>query len=307
MRYHSVYRMRPCIGAILLLTTLCAPVSALEVNPASIEFKTVKDTTVIQLTDGGQPVPASAVQSAKLYVGAHDYDHMITVSKADGALTVRPTEMLELGTYDLTIVTSRGTARVSVLALLQIVDNSLAARAARQGVSVDAIKEQLGISQPLGKERIDLNLPPLYYVGQALELKIPLKAGRSAMWSVNGTLKPAEGGTLRYVFEQPGIFDISYVEKEGNSTVAFGLGATTAAPEPAIPVTVEPQVQLTLRAPEGFRAFAWTADGKEAGAEATWSTTFTESGGHRVSVRASEPESDTAQAFRVVTYLVTVL
>lgn len=295
-------------GSCFLLAALllALPARSLETSPQSIEFKTVKDSAVIKLTEGGQAVPASAIQSVKLYVGAHDYDHMISVGKADGAITVRPTEMLELGTYDLTIVTAHGTAKVNVLALLTIVDDSFEARAERQGVTVDAVKAQLGISQSLGRERIDLNLPPLYYVGQTLELNIPLAPGRTAFWSVNGAPKRVEQGPIRYLFEQPGIYDVGYLEKQGDATIAVGLGTTTVAPEPPIPVKVAPGVQLTLRAPEGYAAFSWSADGEAAGSDAAWTRTFTEPGDHRISVRASAPKPDTKQAFRILTYSVRV-
>ena len=293
-------------AALLALLMGSQGTTALEADPARIEFKTHADSVAIALSHDGKPVPSSAVQSVKLYVGAHDYDHMIQVEKTDGRITVRPTPMLELGTYDLAIATTHGEVRAGVLALLTIVDESLEARAARQGVTVEVIKAQLGISQPLGKDRVELNLAELYYAGQALEVTLPVPAGRSAQWSVNGDVIAAEGDTLRYVFEHPGVYDFGYVEKVDGNTVAFAVDSVQVVPEPKVPVAVAAGTALTLRAPDGYKRFTWTQDGEKAGTEASWPVTFEAAGEHEITVRASEPAPGTTQAFRVVTYAVTV-
>jgi len=299
-------RVASLVGAIVLLFSATEAAMALEADPPRIEFKTHTDSVAIALSHDGKPVAASAVQSVKLYVDPHDYDHMIEVEKADGRITVRPTPMLELGSYDLAIATTYGEVRVGVLALRTIVDESLEARAARQGVTVEAIKAQLGISQPLGKDRVELNLAQLYYAGQTLEVTLPVPEGRTAQWSVNGDVIAAEGDTLRYVFEHPGIYDFGYVEKQDGNTMAFAVDSVQVIPEPRIPVSVETGTALTLRPPQGYTRFAWTQDGEKAGTNASWTGTFETPGLHEITVHASEPAAGTAQAFRVVTYAVNV-
>jgi hypothetical protein len=240
-------------------------------------------------------------------VAGHDYDHMIRVSKADGKVTVQPTEQLQLGTYDLVIMTAHGSATVAVEALLGIVDASLEARAARQGITVDAVKAQLGMSQTLQRQdRISLNIPKVYYLGQSLKIDMPAPEGRTAVWMVNGEAIAPRNGEFTYVFEQIGVYDFAYVEKLEGTTVAVALSTVQVVPEPPIPVTVASGTGLTLHAPDGFKRYEWQENGAVAGTEAAWNKTFTSTGKREVSVRASEPAPGTDQAFRAVTYTVTV-
>jgi hypothetical protein len=297
----------PILAAgILAAAALSTSATALEAAPGQITFNSIQESERIALSHNGAPVPASDVQSVKLYVANHDYDHMIEVSREDGAITVRPTGMLELGTYDLAIRTAHGETRVPVFALLQIVDDSLEARAARLGVTVEEVKARLGISQAVGQDRVSLNIPDLYYVGQALESKVPLQAGRDAVWTINGTAYTAEDGVFRYVFEQPGTYDIGYVESANGMTVAVGLDTTLVVPEPAVKTSVAAGTKLTLHAPPGYQDVAWTLDGEPAGFSAHWSGDFSAPGEHAVTARASSPAPGAQQAFLLVTYKITV-
>ena len=279
---------------------------AIEANPAQIEIKTADQVVTISVTHDGAPVPAASITSVKLYVDNHDYDHMITVDKKDGAVTIRPTEALELGHYDLAIKTGQGEVRVPVTALQTVADEGLEARAKRQGVSVDEIKAQLGISQSFGQDRIDLNLSETYYVGQSLKMKMDVPAGRTASWMVNGAAVDAPGGSLNYAFEQKGIYDIAYVEKEKERTMAIALSTVTVVAEPSIPVTVKAGVTQTLNGPEGYGRYAWKLDGAEAGTGSSWKGTFESPGAHSVTVRAEAPSVESAQSIRELTYAITV-
>jgi hypothetical protein len=242
----------------------------------------------------------------KLYVEKHDYDHMITVEKADGAITIRPTEALELGHYDLAINTAQGEVRIPVTALQGIADEGLEARAKRQGVTVDEIRAQLGISQSLGQERIELNLPNVYYVGQSLKMDMTPGAGRTGTWAVNGEPVTAGGASLVYPFEQAGVYDIAYVEKEGDRTVGVALDTVNVVAEPAIPVSVNTGVKQTLIGPEGYGKYTWKLDDVESGSGATWAGTFERPGTYRVTVRAEKPVADAPQSIRELTYVITV-
>lgn len=308
MRLSPTARIPIPILAAGILAAIALPTAAraLEAAPGQITFNSIQESERVALSHNGAPVPASDVQSVKLYVGNHDYDHMIEVSREDGAITVRPTGMLELGTYDLAIRTAHGETRVTVYALLQIVDASLEARAARLGVTVEEVKTRLGISQAVGQDRVSLNIPDLFYVGQALKSTVPLAAGREAVWTINGTAHTAEGGAFRYVFDQPGTYDIGYLESANGKTVAVGLDTTLVVPEPAVKTSVAAGTRLTLHAPPGYQDVAWTLDGQPAGAGAEWSGEFAAPGDHAVSVRASNSAPGTRQAFRLVTYKITV-
>lgn len=295
------------MGIVFALAIALAPAaSAVEANPAQIEIKTADQVVTIGVTHEGTPVPAASITSVKLYVDNHDYDHMITVEKKDGAVTIRPTEALELGHYDLAIKTGQGEVRVPVTALQDIADAGLEARAKRQGVTVDEIRAQLGISQSLGQERIDLNLSEVYYVGQSLKMKMDVRADRTAAWMVNGAAVEAPGGSLNYPFEQTGVYDLAYVEKEGEKTVALALGTVTVVAEPPIAVTVKAGVTQTLKGPEGYGRYTWKLDGADAGTASSWKGAFESPGTHSVTVRAEAPSAESAQSLRELTYAITV-
>lgn len=285
---------------------LALPVSGLTISPARVEINAFDDVIRLSLTHEGAPVPASSVSSVKLFVEKHDYDHMITVGKAEGQITITPTRDLELGVYDLRIKTAVGEGLVEVISLQGIADAGLEARARRQGVTVEAIKAQLGISQPLGREQIDLGLPASYSVGQIVTMAMSPAAGRTGVWRVNGDLVPSEGGTLTYVLEHVGVYDFAYIEKEGERVATVGLGTVVVTSEAPTRVEVEAGVKLSLLAPGGYGAAAWSVDGVADGTEPTWSGVFSEAGSHKVQVRVSEPSEASGPAFRVVSYLVTV-
>lgn len=295
------------IAAIPSLALLLVPVAiAVEAKPDHITITTASDTVSIAVTHNGVPVPAGEISSVKLYVDDHDYDHMITVVKADGKVTITPTVDLELGMYDLAVKTSQGEVRVPVTALQEIADSGLEARAKRQGVTVEEIKAQLGISQSVGQERITLNFADAYYVGQTLKLKLDVAAGRTAVWTVNGDAVEAPGGALAYTFEQPGVYDFAYAEKQGGRPVAMGLATVSVIPEPPINVVAKVGAKQTILGPAGYTTYAWKLDGAEGGKESSWSGSFESPGKHTVTVRAASPLPETSQAFRELTYTITV-
>jgi len=303
-RKFSTYSAIALATALGLLAAL--PSAALEARPSRVEIKAVEDTVSIALTHGGQPVPASGVSSVKFYVENHAYDHMITVSKADGQITIRPTEALELGVYDLRIKTSAGEAVVEVISLQGIAVAGLEARARRQGVTVEEIKAQLGISQTLGRETIDLHLPQSFFVGQTVTVPMTPGPGRTGEWRVNGELVASEGATLSHVLEHAGAYDLAYVEREGGDAVAFGLGTLVVAYEPPVDVALAAGTKTTLHGPAGYTKYEWTTNGVASGTAASWGGAFESPGIYRVRVRASGPEDPGSQAFRVITFEVTV-
>jgi hypothetical protein len=292
---------------LAVLAVAMAPVTmAVETLPNSIEIKTADQSVTIGVTHNGTPVSAANIRSVKLYVDKHDYDHMITVEKADGAITIRPTEALELGHYDLAINTAQGDVRIPVTALQGIADEGLEARAKRQGVTVDEIRAQLGISQSLGQERIELNLPSVYYVGQSLKIDMTPGAGRTGTWAVNGEPVGSSGASLVYTFEAAGIYDFAYVEKEDGRTVGVALDTVNVVAEPAIPVSVNAGVKQSLVGPDGYGKYTWKLDDIESGTGPTWVGAFEGPGTHRVTVRAEMPLADSSQSIRELTYLITV-
>lgn len=279
---------------------------ALEAKPERLTITSDSEPVTLGITHNGAAVAAVDIGAVKLYVDQHDYDHMIVVNRADGQITIHPTPELELGMYDLAVQTTHGELRVPVTALQQIADQGLEARAKRQGVTVDDIRAQLGMSQTVGQERITLGLGEAYYLGQTLRIAMEVAAPRTAEWTVNGEKVDAPGGALAYTFDQPGVYDFAYVEKQGGRAVAMGLGTTTVIAEPPVPVTVNAGVKQTLAGPTGYGKYAWKIDGNEAGTGSTWTGTFESPGKHTATVRAETPDPGTAQVFREITFEITV-
>tara|TARA_R110001592_G_scaffold112264_1_gene310305 strand:+ start:854 stop:1807 length:954 start_codon:yes stop_codon:yes gene_type:complete len=292
--------------ATLLLVLFTVPVRAVEVNPAHVNFTTITTRVKIAVTHNGMPVAASDVKSVKLYVADYDYDHMISVTKSDGQISIVPTEMLEQGNYDLVIKTVHGEGRVAVESLTAIADSGLEARAQRQGVSVEEIKAQLGISQPLGRERIDLDFTGTYYLGQKIEQHIAVAEGRRAVWMVNGVEVPTADGKFSYTVDPVGIYDIAYLEKEAERVVALGLGTVVVVKEPRVLAEASAGSTTRFTAPAGYGKYAWTVDGNAVDGGATWSGSFDTAGDHELMVRCTDPAQETSQALRVTTYLVKV-
>jgi len=295
-----------CALAAAAALAIATGARALEADPAKLTIVSQTEPVSIGITHNGAPVKAGDIGAVKLYIEKHDYDHMITVSKADGRLTLTPTPDLELGVYELAVNTTHGDLRVPITALQHIADQGLEARAKRQGVTVDEIKAQLGISQAVGQERITLGVSDGYYVGQTLKVDMKPAAGRSAEWVINGEKIAAADGALAYTFTEAGVYDLAYVEKQGDRVMAMGLGTTTVMSEPPVEVSAKAGSKQTLLGPDGYGSYAWRVDGSEAGTGSSWTGTFESAGEHLVTVRAEAPALDGAQPIRVVTYRVMV-
>ncbi len=282
---------------------------AVEVKPSQIEFGKIDTSETISVVHNGQAVPASAIKSVKLWAGGHDYDHMIDVTKADGQVTVKPSELLEIGSYDLVIDTGHGKATVTVMAPLDKLYSSLESRAARLGITVDELKSRLGMTRQLGQEIVRLNLPKVYYVGQTLSVPMEQVKGRTYAWAVNGTAIQVGVGDARmnYTFTEPGIYDFTYVEKEGERVVAAGFGATTVVAEPPVHSEVEQNTTQKFIAPVGYSHYVWSIDGKEVAKGDTLTYEFKERGSHVVSLHAHTPVSGNVEVLRNITYVVTVM
>lgn len=290
----------------LMLGTLTA--TAVELTPTQIEFGKIDASETIAVVHNGQAIPASDIKSVKLWAGGHDYDHMIEVKKADGQVTVQPSELLEIGSYDLIIDTANGKGTVTMMAPLDKLYSSLESRADRLGITVDELKSRLGMTRQLGQEYVSLNLPKVYYVGQTLSVPMEQVKGRTYAWAVNGTAIQVGVGDARmnYTFTEPGIYDFTYVEKEGDRVVAAGFGATTVVAEPPVHSEVKQNTAQKFVAPIGYSHYVWSVDGKEVAKGDTLTYEFSERGSHVVSLHAHTPVAGNVEALRNVTYVVTV-
>lgn len=295
-------------AGLAAVAMLALPAMAVEVSPTAITFDSNESSATLDITQDGQKVTASDIKSVRLYASGHDYDHMIEVVNDFGRVTVRPSNTLEIGTYDLVIDTTHGKATVNLQAPLDGLYTSLESRAKRLGITEDELKARLGLTQKVGDEYVDMNLPKVYFVGQTMRVPIARAESRSYAWSVNG--QPVEIGlgesTFTYTFTEPGVYDFSYVESEDGRPVATGFGATSVVPEPPVRYHYEENTVTEFQAPEGYAHYVWTVDGQKQTAGATYSHTFDKPGMHTITVHAHTPIAGPEEAFRKVTFLVTV-
>lgn len=302
--------MRPfaLVAAMGALGLFSAAAVAVESSPAEVEFNSNESSASLRITHNGKPVDASAIKSVKLYASGHDYDHMIDVAKADGKVTVRPTKMLQIGSYDIVIDTAHGKATTALMAPLDELYSSLESRSERLGITVDELKARLGLTQTLGQEHIDLGLPKVHYVGHTLSVPIDRAPNRTYAWSVNGV--PIEIGqgdrAMTYTFMEPGIYDFTYLEMEGGEVVATGFGATNVVPEPAVHELITTETTAKLIGPAGYGHYDWAVDGNPTPADKTLHCTFETPGEHIVTLRAHHPLPGTEMKFREITYVITV-
>ncbi len=299
---------KPLTLTMLALALVAAlPIQALQADPSVIEFQTMTEAKTVQLTNNGKPVPASAMGNIKLYAGGHDYHYMITVKKSDGAITVRPAEDMEIGSYDLVVETTEGNATLTMLAPLDNLSTSLESRSKRLGITVDELKVRLGLTQKIGNENVDLGIPSVYYIGQTLTIPMEKVDGRFYNWSVNGTTVQLGRGDapMSYTFTEPGVYDFVYVEKEGDRIVTTGFAATTVVPEPSVYMQIDVEKKQKFVAPEGYAHYVWLVDGVKASQQKDFIHDFKGKGSHVVTLRAHTPLPGTLESLRQVTYVVT--
>ena len=233
-------------AAVLALAIGFAPATfaAVTASPAEVTFQSPTESKTISLTANGQPVSAGAIGSVKLMVGKHDYDEMIRVERSNGAITLHPTDYMEIGSYDLIIRTSHGNAVVKVYTPLEEIPSVVDQRMQEAGVSRAEANLQLGLATPAGRERIAWNVPTQRPTGDTLALAVNATPGRTYVWQVNGeTLQEGAGDSVfRYTFTQPGTYQVRYAEVQNGVVVAEWNETFTVSGAPALrdTVTAEP-------------------------------------------------------------------
>ncbi|MEX2015280.1 MAG: hypothetical protein WD873_01495, partial [Candidatus Hydrogenedentales bacterium] len=175
------------LGLAFALTLSIAAHAAVTAMPAEVTFQSPEESKTIALTSNGQPVSAGAIGSVKLMVGKHDYDEMIRVEKSNGAITLHPTDYMEIGSYDLIIRTSHGNAVVKVYTPLEEIPSIVDLRMQETGASRAEANQQLGLTSPAGRERVAWDVPKQRPTGDTLALAANAAAGRTYVWQVNGT------------------------------------------------------------------------------------------------------------------------
>ncbi|MFP4500306.1 MAG: hypothetical protein ACLFTT_04845 [Candidatus Hydrogenedentota bacterium] len=307
---HIPLAFNVCALLALTMTTgvLAGPAQAVEAQPGRLVFEARSDTERITLTHENNPVPANKVTGWTLRVNEHDYDYMIESTVKDGEIVFTGTDNLEVGVYDLVINTAWGKTTVVVDAPLTAKPNILEERARERGITLQALKEELGFTTELPPEVASLGVADEYYEGQALHMEMPKQPGHTYIWSVNGRIvaQGPDANVLRYVFTDVGPHVITFAEKRDGETIATAEATTTVVPLPVVHWQVKEGSEAKFQAPPGYAAYEWLVNGEPAGEGQAFSHTFTEPGQYMVEIIAKERTRGADDAYYRSRYLTTV-
>lgn len=295
----NTHRLR-ISGAVFtfMVLTLSAALShgAVTAEPAQVTFTSPQQSATIKLTKDGAPIPAKDIQGWQLLAGDHNYHYMLTYEKMDGALKIAPSKLLEVGSFDLKIETAEGPVLVQVFSPLT--DRPEDTTVGRTATTL--------------REELKIDLPPVYYEGQTLDLAMPPMPNRICTWAMNGkTVKEGAGqNTLVYTFKEPGDYELTYVETENKDGKTITMTRATAHTKvvalPAVPWEITVNIEALFTAPSGYKQYIWRIDGQQLSTEPALKYTFKEPGGHTVECLASSPDNGPAESFEHVRYNTTV-
>ena len=314
----NVLRRIKTLGTACATTTflLLAGTShgALTAAPDRVTFLSPDQSFTIALANDGVPLPAADIKSWQFLAGGHDYKHMINIEKKEGAIELSSSNTVELGSYDLTIDTTRGSVVVRVLTPFTEVPDIVEKMTALTGKSEQKIQEKLGLTSSSGRSDVQIDLPPVYYEGQTLKLTMSATPGdgHACMWFINGDAV-AEGPdqyAFTYTFLEPGDYVLTYIETAtDNATkavVAHAKAYTRVVPVPPVPTQTTVNTNVAFSAPSGYAMHAWSIDGQPASEEAEFTHKFLAPGTHLIECLASAPDQGPAKGFSHIRYKVTV-
>lgn len=303
-------------GAVCALVVLCLSATqsygAVTADPTQATFTSPQQSATIRLTKDGAPIPANDIRGWQFLASGHDYKHMLSVEKMDGAIKIAPSKTLEIGSYDLNIETAQGAVIVRVFAPLSDLPDIVEKTAALTGLSEKEIEKKMGLTTSTGREEIQIDLPPVYYEGQTLELTMPAKAGRTYAWFINGDLvaQGPEQNALSYTFKEPGDFVLTYLETEKAEGQTIALGRARAFSRvvlvPGVPTEVTVNTVTEFAPPAGYQNHVWRIDGQQVSTEPVLKHAFRTPGTHTVECLASSPNEGHAQGFLRIRYNTTV-
>jgi len=292
----------------LLLGAAPASVAQLRADPEVLVFRRTDQQVTTKITHDGQPLPAGQMGEIKLWASGHDYQHMFRYRREDGALTLIPSETCEVGSYDLVMHTPAGNLNLKVYTPLDEMPGTLENLAASAGITVDQLRERMGLVTRIGTVEVRFKLPEVYYEGQVLELELDPIENAVHTWKINDEVvgQGPDARSLYYVFEKPGLVVVEYTATRGDRVVAEARDSTMVAKLPSIEWRVPKNVEFTLHATPGYGKYTWTINGRPAGTGSTLTHTFKEAGAVTIECLAEEPAAGPRGTFLRVTYAVTV-
>ncbi len=298
-----------CLVFVLVVSLGAFSHATVTAEPDVLVFHNTNQAETVVLMCDGKSVPSESIRGWQFLVEHRNYNHMLLVTPAAEGLRIQPSADAEVGSYILAIDTSEGSVCIRVYMPLSDQQSSIEALAKRMNIPVEEIHKQMGITQRLGRDVITLNLLPVYYLGQRIQVDMPGSAARTALWKVNG--KTVQEGRdaykLDYVATEPGPLLLTYEEKENDTLVATASALTEISAEPPIPCEIQIYTTLSLQAPPGFAEYAWMMDDSPVATGSTFSHTFTKPGEHTITIKCTVPTSPGAYAFREVRYAVKIV
>ncbi|MBI3117816.1 MAG: hypothetical protein HYZ00_03965 [Candidatus Hydrogenedentes bacterium] len=295
----------PAVAVICALFSVAAA-GQITVQPATITSHTYEPQS-INLPYNGQPLPATAVISHKVYAGKNARDDFFTIVSADGSMTITPTQQAESGISKFIIQTTHGPVTVDVYTPFDNTPDCLENRAKGEGCSVEDLKMRLGLYTRSPRETITMTLPPTYYTGQTLCVDMEKTPGRTYTWRVNNQLvaQGEEANCLNYTFNTPGPYVIEYTESVGGVIVAKTTATTNVVGAPAL--SVGTNAEIALKAPEGYGRYVWKLDGMVLGEGLELRRSFKHAGDYTIVVEASQPTVSGLEPIKLSQYNVNVV
>lgn len=307
-RRRAIYKIALCSVFVPLVAATAS--AQLEASPSSLVFERKDIAVDLEIRYNDEPMDSAALLDHELFVNGNTYKEMLAVTGRPGGVTIRPTESLEIGSYELELDTVHGYLRLPIYAPLTAMESSLESRASALGISVDELKERMGQTTRLERGGIQLNVSPVYYVGQLLHIPLKPEANRRYQWFVNDTplSAPRPDAALKYVFETPG--DYFFRVQESNSEGVVTAQASTlvqAAFLPAVMIETIPNRNLILRGANDYQVHNWSLNGKPNGTGLEWTHTFSAPGQYQVECVSRRPNSGVIGKFHVQRYTIRVV
>ena len=299
--------VHPLFFAAVLLTGQVA-YSQLTAEPSSLVFNNSNDRLLVKLNLDGKSIPPEEVLDWILFAGENSYTHMITITLTADGLLIGPSATVEVGTYTLVINTKRGPVQLPVKTPLSEHKSFLETRAEQLGVSIDKAREELGFSQRLERQQVELRLPPTYYVGDMLEVEVPQYSPSQCIWKVNDicVLEGSGQNKLRYLLKVPGPVKVVYEEWKDDALLASAHAASEVLQIPAKRYSVRVNTAVTFSGPADYVVYNWYVDKELCCHQQNIKHVFYSTGTYHVTCVCTEPQKPGLKEYQEIVYLVSV-
>ncbi|MCX8064336.1 MAG: hypothetical protein N3G21_04110 [Candidatus Hydrogenedentes bacterium] len=292
---------------IVLYTHLCYG-SGLTADPPEITFNNLHQEYTIKILKNGSPIKGGDIKGWNFFANSHSYNHMISVVIQEDKILIKPAE-LESGSYELVFNTAYGKIAISVKAPLDQLFGSIEDRARMTGKTVEEAKRELGLYTLSPRSNISITIPPQYYEGQTLELKIDGDKNHLYIWKVNNKVVTQGIGktTFEYTFSEPGEYTLELMEKDKEHILGSAVAKTKVIPYEPIKIQTKMNQPITLKGPPGYSKYKWSVDGvvqSQNSIEATFK--FNAEREFKVECIASQPKDGNPNSFARTTYIITV-